>query len=155
MDQVSHLSTRHQGSSLTPIMAPIPSTSHSHRPTQKQQNKPFKSKHSTKSSLKDAAKGRTHRPSLKSHPKITNAMLSASHSKLNRRNHAKQILEKKKDQLEELGKLFTKRNGAERVSRVVAVVPLTKDVSALEIVEQLLAAVGVESVGTGAVRTGE
>lgn len=135
-------------------MAPPPATGHSHRPTQKQTNKSFKSKHASKGSIKDAAKGRTHRPSLKSHPKITNAMLSASHSKINRRNHAKQILEKKKDKLEELGKLFS-RKGAERVDRVVAVVPLTSDVEALDMVEQLLAAVDIECVGEGAVRMGE
>lgn len=131
-----------------------PTAAHSHRPTQKQTNKPYKSKHSSKSALKDAAKGRTSRPSLKSHPKTTNATLAASHSKLNRRNHAKQMQDKKRALLEDVGRIFS-RKGADRVSRVVAVVPLTGDVSALEIVEQLLASVDVECVGEGAVRTGE
>lgn len=135
-------------------MAPAPPAAHSHRPTQKQTNKPYKSKHSSKSALKDLAKGRTHRPSVKSNPKTTNAMISASNSRNNRRNHAKQMQAKKQDQLEEMGKLFA-RKGADRVSRVIAVVPLTDDVDALAIVEELLKAVGVECVGEGAVRTGE
>lgn len=34
--------------------------SHSHRPTTKSSHKPFKSKHATKSSLRNAAKGLPH-----------------------------------------------------------------------------------------------
>ncbi|KAL8280521.1 hypothetical protein RQP46_007169 [Phenoliferia psychrophenolica] len=133
-----------------------PAAAHSHRPTQKQTNKAFKSgHHSSKSSLKDAAKGRTSRPSeRKSRPKTTNATLAASHSKLNRRNHAKQMQGKKLAALEDVGRIFS-RKGADRVSRVVAVVPLTGDLSALQIVEQLLKSVDVECEGEGAVRTGD
>ncbi|KAK4700449.1 pre-rRNA-processing protein TSR1, partial [Phenoliferia sp. Uapishka_3] len=136
---------------MRPVEAPA---AHSHRPTQKQTNKPFKSKHTSKSALKDAAKGRTSRPSIKSHPKTTNSTLAASNSKLNRRNHAKQMQDKKRALLEDVGRIFS-RKGAERVSRVVAVVPLTGDVDALEIVEQLLASVNVDCVGEGATRTGD
>ena len=137
-------------------MAPVPSTSHSHRPStsSKQTNKSFKSKHASKGSLKDAAKGRTHRPALKAVGKTTNAMVSAAHNKLNRRNHAKQMQKKKESALEEMGKLFG-RKGIDKVSRIVAVVPMTGDVNALEIVEKLLEAVGVDCVGEGAVRTAE
>ena len=132
-----------------------PAAAHSHRPTQKQTNKAFKSgHHSSKSSLKDAAKGRTSRPSVKARSTTTNANLAASHAKVNRRNHAKQMQGKKLAALEDVGRIFS-RKGADRVSRVVAVVPLTGDLSALEIVEELLKSVDVECEGAGAVRTGE
>jgi len=129
---------------------------HSHRPTQKQTNKSFKSKHASKGSLKDLSKGRTHRPlnNVKSNPKHTNAMISAAHHKLNRRNHAKQLQLKKEAELESMAKLFT-RKGTDKVSRVVAVIPMTDDVDPAEIVAQLLASVGVDCNGTGSVRTGE
>lgn len=128
--------------------------SHSHRPTQKQTNKSFKSKHASKGSLKDAAKGRTHRPALKPSSKSTNATVSAAHKKQNRRNQAKQLQEKKQAALEEVGKIFA-RKGADRVSRVVALVPLTADVDPAELAEQLMRGVGLQCVGAGAVRTAE
>lgn len=134
--------------------------SHSHRPSQKQANKPFKSKHASKSKLKDVQKGRSEKSrtataassSLK--PRQTNAMLSAAHNKVNRRNHAKQMQGKKHAALAEVGALFSRRGG-DKVQRVIAVVPLTSDVNPLEMVQQLLQSVGVECQGEGAFRTGE
>lgn len=133
-----------------------PEGHHSHRPTQKQTNKSFKSKHASKGSLKDASKGRTHRPAnnLKSHPKHTNAMISAANHRVNRKNHAKQMQAKKEAELESLARLFT-RKGSDKVQRVVAVMPMTDDVDPEKVVQQLLESVGVECSGTGAVRTGE
>lgn len=64
------------------------------------------------------------------------------------------MLVKKKLEMEESGKLFS-RKGNERVQRVVAVVPLTEDVKAETIVERLLEAVGVEMTGEGGYRNGE
>lgn len=44
-------------------MAPTMTSVHHHRSTTKQEHKPYKSRHASKSALKDAAKGRmvTHR----------------------------------------------------------------------------------------------
>lgn len=136
-------------------MAPGEASGHSHRPTYKT-NKSFKSKHATSRSLKDAAKGRTHRPSAehKSHPKHTNAMISAAHHKINRRNHAKQMQLKKRAELDEQSKLFT-RKGADKVQRVVAVVPLCDDIDALDIIQDLVGAVGIELTGEGGYRSAE
>ncbi|KAF9462418.1 ribosome biogenesis protein tsr1 [Collybia nuda] len=95
---------------------------HRHRPTLKQSNKPFKSKHATKSSLKDAAKGRVPRASPKAGP-TSNAALQ---SRLNRRNNAKQSQTKKRSALVSATRVF---NGVDGAPRIVAVIPLTPDIS--------------------------
>ncbi|OSX65953.1 hypothetical protein POSPLADRAFT_1064547 [Postia placenta MAD-698-R-SB12] len=97
-------------------------TVHRHRPTLKQQNKPFKSKHATKSSLKEAAKGRSSGQSPKAAP-TSNA---AAQSRLNRRNNSKQAQVKKRQALISATRIFSGVDGA---PRIVAVVPLTEDVS--------------------------
>ncbi|SCV66932.1 BQ2448_5578 [Microbotryum intermedium] len=126
------------------------SDKHHHRASLKQSNKSFKSKHSTKSALKDAAKGRTHRPSSSS-PKTskTNANLSASQHKLNRRNHAKQVQDKKRHALDSTAKLFS---GPDRAQRIVAIVPMSEDVDPLAVVELLAATIKVEIHGQGGYR---
>lgn len=130
---------------------------HSHRPSQKQANKPFKSKHASKSSVRDAAKGRVGKPAVKQQTKKpSNASVEAAFKKANRKHHAKQMQDKKQAALAEVGALFSRKGASgERVQRIIAVVPLTNDVSALELVEQLLGAVGVECQGEGGYRTGE
>lgn len=128
--------------------------SHSHRPTQKQTNKAFKSKHSTKGARRDEAKGRTHRPAVKTALTRGSSNASTSFTRLNRRNQATQRKLKKRGELEELGQLFS-RKGEEKVARVVAVVPMTGDVVASQVVEQLLAAVGVVGTGEHGMRTAE
>lgn len=47
-------------SSASKMPGPV-ATGHSHRPTTKVSHKAFKSKHATKSALRDAAKGESHR----------------------------------------------------------------------------------------------
>ncbi|TFK44273.1 ribosome biogenesis protein tsr1 [Crucibulum laeve] len=95
---------------------------HHHRPTLKQQNKGFKSKHATKGSLKEAAKGRIARQS----PKASPTSNSAAQSRLSRRNNAKQAQAKKRDALVSATRVF---NGVDGAPRIVAVIPLTADVS--------------------------
>ncbi|KAM0746299.1 DUF663-domain-containing protein [Meredithblackwellia eburnea MCA 4105] len=130
--------------------------SHSHRPTQKQSNKSFKSKHASKGQLKDIAKGRTHRPasSTSTKSKSNQNKAVAADSKLNRRNHKKQLLLKKKAGLEDAARIFTRKSN-DKVARIVAVVPLTDDVEPANLVEQLLASVGVQSAGNQLVRTAD
>ncbi|KAF7322002.1 Bms1-type G domain-containing protein [Mycena kentingensis (nom. inval.)] len=100
----------------------MPSAQHHHRPTLKQQNKAFKSKHASKGSLKDAAKGKVPRQSPKAAPPTSNAQ-----TRLNRRNNAKQAQAVKRTALVSATRLFSGVDGA---PRVVAVVPLTPDVDA-------------------------
>ncbi|SDA08058.1 BZ3501_MvSof-1269-A2-R1_Chr8-1g09495 [Microbotryum saponariae] len=134
-------------------VSPHQTTEHHHRASLKQSNKSFKSKHSTKSALKDAAKGRTHRPSSSSSSHKTgktNANLSASQHKLNRRNHAKQVQDKKRHALDATAQLFV---GPDRAQRIVAVVPMSEDVDPLAIVELLAATINVEVHGQDGYRS--
>ena len=61
---------------------------------------------------------------------------------------------KKRAELDEHSKLFT-RKGADKVQRVVAVVPLCDDIDALDIIQDLVGAVGVELTGEGGYRSAE
>ncbi|GAA5989302.1 hypothetical protein JCM11641_006106 [Rhodosporidiobolus odoratus] len=131
---------------------------HSHKAHNKQSNKPFKAKHATKSSLRDQAKGRTTRPATKEGAsratKQASQTIQAKHLKVNRKNHAKQVLEKKREILEESKGIFSGKNRAgERVQRVVAVVPMTEDVSSEAIVQLLAESTGNELTGVEGYRS--
>ncbi|KAF8498834.1 ribosome biogenesis protein tsr1 [Hysterangium stoloniferum] len=104
--------------------------SHHHRPTLKQQNKPFKSKHATKSATKNLAKGRVARHSQKS--TILNSL--TAQSRVNRRNTAKQMQLRKRQALVASTRIF---NGVDAAPRVVAVIPLCPDVYAQDVVRVL------------------
>ncbi|KAL5528759.1 TSR1 [Sanghuangporus sanghuang] len=95
---------------------------HHHRPTLKQTNKPFKSKHASKSSIKKQAKGRISRQS----PKAGHAQSDAAQLRMNRKNAAKQAQLRKRDALVSATRIF---NGVDGAPRIVAVVPLCEDVS--------------------------
>ncbi|KAG8688091.1 hypothetical protein FRC09_013108 [Ceratobasidium sp. 395] len=113
-------------------------STHSHRPTLKQQNKPFKSKHATKGSLKEAAKGR-----IGNSPKSNTASnVALAQTKLNRKNAAKQLLTKKRAGLADEGKIF---HGPNAAPRIVAVVPLSPDVSSRQVAIQIVEALGVDA----------
>ncbi|KAI0645813.1 ribosome biogenesis protein tsr1 [Trametes meyenii] len=105
-------------------------TVHHHRPTLKQKNKHFKSKHATKSSLKEVAKGRTQRQSPKARPSAN----AAAQLRTNRRNNAKQAQLKKRQSLVSATRIFSGTDGA---PRIVAIVPLTEDVKAREVSSRL------------------
>ncbi|KAF9516078.1 hypothetical protein BS47DRAFT_1293053 [Hydnum rufescens UP504] len=109
---------------------------HSHRPTLKQQNKPFKSKHATKSALKEASKGRVARASVKAGGSPTVAQ-----TRLNRRNATKQMELKKRHELVEATRIF---NGVHGAPRIVAIVPLCPDASVLEAAKCMVAPLGVD-----------
>ncbi|GAA6026737.1 hypothetical protein JCM8097_005824 [Rhodosporidiobolus ruineniae] len=131
---------------------------HSHKAHGKQSNKAFKSKHASKSALRDQAKGRTSRPATKAGAskadKQASASVQAKHLKVNRRNHAKQVLDKKRSILEESKGIFTGKNRqGERVQRVVAVVPMTEDVSSEAVVQLLAQATGNELTGVEGYRS--
>ncbi|KAJ6498822.1 ribosome biogenesis protein tsr1 [Mycena sanguinolenta] len=109
---------------------------HHHRPTLKQQNKHFKSRHATKSSLKEAAKGKVPKQSPKSNP----GSKIAAQTRLNRRNNAKQAQTLKRNALVSATRLF---NGVDGAPRIVAVIPLSEDVSTRGAVSSLAEALDV------------
>ncbi|KAI0075767.1 ribosome biogenesis protein tsr1 [Panus rudis PR-1116 ss-1] len=94
---------------------------HQHRPTLKQQNKPFKSRHATKGSLKEAAKGRLSKQS----PQAVSTANAASQLRANRRNQSKQVQATKRQALVSATRIFS---GADGAPRIVAIIPLTEDV---------------------------
>ncbi|KIL56928.1 hypothetical protein M378DRAFT_172293 [Amanita muscaria Koide BX008] len=103
---------------------------HHHRSTLKQQNKKFKSKHATKKSIRNAAKGRIASPSSKT----SFSLSSSAQLRLNRRNTAKQAQTNKRLSLASGTQIFSGVNGA---PRIVAVIPLTQDVCARRVVISL------------------
>ena len=121
-----------------------------------QQNKAFKSRHATKSALKEISKGaiivatngviiinrksgRTQRPSPKS-PAIN----TAAQIRFNRRNTQKQIQAAKRASIVAATRIF---NGVEGAPRIVAVIPLCKDIHAGMAVRALAVAGGEEVDG--------
>ncbi|KAJ5305137.1 Mitochondrial dicarboxylate transporter [Penicillium atrosanguineum] len=99
-------------------MAPNPV--HHHRNSTKAANKPFKTKHASKSALKDQQKGKieTERGTRKTpHQQLK--------SKLDRRNQARQRQQLKHQLRVQETSIFTGQNGA---PRHIAIVPLTPDI---------------------------
>ncbi|KAF8070811.1 ribosome biogenesis protein tsr1 [Lyophyllum atratum] len=111
---------------------------HHHRPTLKQSNKRFKSKHATKSSLKDAAKGRIARDALKT----SSTANGAAQSRLNRRNNAKQVQATKRSALVSATRVF---NGVDGAPRIVAVIPLSADINPRSVVLSLAESLDVSA----------
>ncbi|EIW83404.1 ribosome biogenesis protein tsr1 [Coniophora puteana RWD-64-598 SS2] len=111
---------------------------HHHRSTLKQQNKPFKAKHATKSALKDIAKGRVQRQS----PKNASADKTDAQRRVNRRNTAKQVQANKRHALVSSTRIF---NGVDGTPRIVAVIPLSEDVSARDAVQSLASSLDVDA----------
>ncbi|KAK4164993.1 hypothetical protein QBC43DRAFT_316504 [Cladorrhinum sp. PSN259] len=118
-------------------------TGHSHRPTTKASNKPFKSRKATKGAMRDAAKGRIERGQRKT-------IHQQAMSKLDRRNQAKQRqLEKAKEHANQTS-IFAGRDGA---PRNVAVIPLCADGDATAAIKSLNESVDIETeIQTGPFR---
>ncbi|KAH7904026.1 NUC121 domain-containing protein, partial [Hygrophoropsis aurantiaca] len=115
---------------------------HHHRATLKQTNKAFKSKHASKSALKDIAKGRIQRHSVKT--RSGPSANTAAQARLNRRNTAKQAQAQKRAELIESTRIF---NGVDGAPRIVAVVPLCPDVDAQRAVRGLAHELDVDPSG--------
>jgi pre-rRNA-processing protein TSR1 len=94
-------------------MASMTATQHSHRSTTKVLQKPFKSRHLSKSALKDIAKG-----------KIEKGVRKTAHqqmmSKMDRRNQAKQKRLTKEKENDKKTSVFNGRDGAPRIVAVVS-----------------------------------
>ncbi|KAJ3123036.1 hypothetical protein HK098_002256 [Nowakowskiella sp. JEL0407] len=114
---------------------------HHHRSSLKQSNKPFKSKHATKNSLN--AKGKAEiKESLKTVP-----FSNAAKNKADRKNHAKLLQRKKKDQLLASNRLFSGSNGVPKIivnTIVHAVVPLCPDFSFDNVLSPIFSSVNME-----------
>lgn len=123
---------------------PLPCTmsGHSHRPSLKQSNKAFKSKHASKGSLKNASKGRVPTGGSENGQKRRSGKsVDAAQVKANRKNHAKQIQAQKRAAVVAQNKL-TKGSEA-KAPRVVAIIPLCEDVGSDAVVKDLLNSAGL------------
>ncbi|GAO46472.1 DUF663-domain-containing protein [Saitoella complicata NRRL Y-17804] len=112
-------------------MAGAESGGHHHR-TSLKSKKPFKSRHSSKSSVKDKLKGKVERPTDGAKPK------KHTSTKADRRNAAKQVQAKKREETIRNNRIFDGRRGA---PRIVAIVPLCADVDGVTVVKNLNASI--------------
>ncbi|KAF9070091.1 hypothetical protein BDP27DRAFT_1324276 [Rhodocollybia butyracea] len=119
-------------------------STHHHRPSSslKQSNKTFKSRHTTKGALRDAAKGRTPRTSPK--PSSQPIANSANSLRANRRNIAKQIQASKRQTMLDSKRLYA--TGQKGLSRLVTVISLTPDIDCQAVVKKLAEVVGEEII---------
>ncbi|KAG9298908.1 hypothetical protein G9A89_015930 [Geosiphon pyriformis] len=104
---------------------------HRASPALKQTNKPFKSKFATKSTLKDKTKSKIQRKS----PKF---QVKAISSKSDRRNAAKQLQLKRREELIKANRFFEGRGGA---PKCVAIIPLCTDVNAYDVITKIFATI--------------
>ncbi|KAM3415819.1 hypothetical protein BST61_g9326 [Cercospora zeina] len=112
---------------------------HSHRPTTKQVNKPFKTRHASKSSLKNEQKGKVEAWEKGSRKTPQQQVMS----KIDRRNRAKQLRQNHAHDREDKASVFTGRDAA---PRIIAVVPLCDDVSAAKVISELTGSVEAEDI---------
>lgn len=111
---------------------------HHHRSTTKSTNKAFKTRHASKSALKERTKGKV--DSLETGSRKTPHQQVMS--KLTRRNQQKQKRISHSAKLAADGSVFTGRDGA---PRIVAVVPLCEDVNSKSVITQLNSSVDLEA----------
>ncbi|KAI4278976.1 MAG: hypothetical protein L6R38_005125, partial [Xanthoria sp. 2 TBL-2021] len=103
--------------------------SHHHRSTTKILQKPFKSRHATKSYIKELTKGKTERVTGSRKTPHQQVM-----SKIDRRNQAKQIRQIKHKENVKSTSVFAGHDGA---PRVIAVLPLCEDCDAAAAIQKL------------------
>ncbi|QIW97328.1 hypothetical protein AMS68_002846 [Peltaster fructicola] len=111
---------------------------HHHRSTTKQSHKPFKSRHASKSELKERSKGKVERLETGARRTPQQQMLS----KLGRRNQAKQKRINHAAKKDEENSVFNGRDGA---PRVIAIVPLCQDIDTHTIAKDLNLSVEVDT----------
>lgn len=123
-------------------MAPATATVQ-HRSSTKHSHKPFKSRHATKSQIKDSLKGR-----IESERGVRNKkpLHQQVMSKIERRHKARQQRQNKHREHAQTTSVFAGRNGA---PRIVAVVPLTPDIDNDAVVESLATSIDIDVTGPG------
>lgn len=102
-----------------------------HRKSSQNTHKPFKSRHTTKSVLKELSKGKTEGAKGKGRRETPHQQIM---SKIDRRNKAKQVRDIKDSQNAKRTSIFRGVSGA---PRIVAVVPLCEDVDVQKAIERL------------------
>ncbi|GIZ38994.1 hypothetical protein CKM354_000238700 [Cercospora kikuchii] len=112
---------------------------HSHRPTTKQVNKPFKTRHASKSSLKNEQKGKVEAWEKGSRKTPQQQIMS----KIDRRNRAKQLRQNHGNDREDKASVFAGRDAA---PRIIAVVPLCDDVSSTKAISELAGSVEADDI---------
>ena len=120
-------------------MAPLTEVHH-HRSTTKVSHKPFKSRHATKSLIKEIAKGKIEGTEKKGSRKTPHQQVM---SKFDRKNHAKQMRQIKHQQNQKSASVFAGHNGA---PRVIGVVPLCEGLDAVAAIHKLNQAVDAEAI---------
>ncbi|KAK1821861.1 ribosome biogenesis protein tsr1 [Friedmanniomyces endolithicus] len=120
--------------------AMTPSSDHHHRSATKASNKPFKTRHASKSALKERSKGKVGQFERG----VRKTLHQQMSSKIDRRNHAKQLRQNKLGERREEGSVFTGKDGA---PRIVAVVALCGDVNSTDVMSQLNGSVDAEESG--------
>ncbi|RCI05342.1 hypothetical protein CU098_005966 [Rhizopus stolonifer] len=108
---------------------------HSHRPgSLHQSNKPFKSRHASKGTLREASKGKVNRVAVKQGgPKTL--------SKTDRRHAAKLLQQKKREDITRTNRIFEGRHGA---PKIVPVLPLCSDSEVPRAIDALYRSLGQE-----------
>jgi len=104
-------------------MAPTMTSVHHHRSTTKQEHKPFKSRHASKSALKDAAKGKIESARAEKGQRKTPHQQVMS--KLARRNQAKQLRMNHKEKKVGEEHIF---QGVDGAAKHIAIVPLSNSI---------------------------
>lgn len=123
-------------------MAPmVQNPPHHHRSDTKISHKPFKSRHASKNSVRELAKGKVE--STEKKKQIRKTPHQQVMSKFDRKNQAKQMRQIKHQQNLKSASIFAGQNGA---PRVIAIVPLCHDLDAVAAVQKLNQAVDAESV---------
>ncbi|PYI35312.1 DUF663-domain-containing protein [Aspergillus indologenus CBS 114.80] len=117
-------------------MAPTQAVQHHHRSTTKSSNKAYKTRHASKSALKDKEKGKVERPERGTRKTPHQQLMS----KLDRRNQARQKQQLKQQEKAQSTSIFSGQNGA---PRHVAVVPLTVDIDVAAVIRSLNESVDV------------
>ncbi|KAF3048159.1 hypothetical protein E8E12_010923 [Didymella heteroderae] len=120
-------------------MAPSVADNHHHRSTTKQHKKGFKSRHATKSALKEISKGKVEAVGFERGSRKTPHQQVMS--KFDRRNRSKQMRINKDNEHAKQTNVFAGRDSA---PRVVAIIPLCSDISSASAVRSLNSALEIE-----------
>lgn len=118
--------------------------SHHHRNTTKVAHKAFKSRHSTKGSIKDLLKGKIEDGDKRNRKSLHQQVMS----KIDRRHHARQLKQLKHQENVKSTSVFSGQNGA---PRIVAVIPLCEDNDSRLAVQKLNQEIGIDAkiINTG------
>ena len=116
-----------------------------HRPgSLHQSNKSFKSKHASKGALRAKNNGKvSDRPGVKSKSTSKSQQQQQQHGKQDRRNSAKMLREKIRQERQREHRFFT---GRQRAPKLIALVPLSSDIQPVDILDRWIASLAQEGI---------